>query len=45
MEKFNYLRCFLEGDAAHTIAGLSLTDDNYKEALELYKTDMETRNR
>ena len=31
MEKFNYLRCFLEGDAPHAIAGFSLTNDNYKE--------------
>ena len=31
MEKFNYLRCFLEGDAPHVIAGFSLTNDNYKE--------------
>ena len=35
VEKFNYLRCFLEGDALHAIAGFSLTNDNYKEALEL----------
>ena len=35
VEKFNYLRCFLEGDALHAIAGFSLTKHNYKEALEL----------
>ena len=35
LEKFNYLRCFLQGDALYAIAGLSLTNDNYKEALEL----------
>ena len=35
VEKFNYLRCFLEGNALHAIAGFSLTNDNYKEALEL----------
>ena len=34
VEKFNYLRCFL-GAALHAIAGFSLTNDNYKEALEL----------
>ena len=32
VEKFNYLRCFLEGHALHAIAGFSLTNDNYKEA-------------
>ena len=26
---------FLEGDGLHAIAGFSLTNDNYKEALEL----------
>ena len=31
MEKFNYL----EGDALHAITGFSLTNYNYKEALEL----------
>ena len=35
VEKFNWLRCFLEGDALHLITGFSLTNDNYKEALEL----------
>ena len=35
MEKFNYLRCFLEGDALQAIAGFSLTNDNCKEALQL----------
>ena len=35
VEKFDYLRRFLEGDALHAIAGFSLTNDNYKEALEL----------
>ena len=35
VEKFNYLRCFLEENALHAIAGFSLTNDNYKEALEL----------
>ena len=35
VEKFNYLRCFLEGDALHAIAGFGFTNDNYKEALEL----------
>ena len=31
VKKFHYLRCFLEGDALHAIAGFSLTNDNYKE--------------
>ena len=35
VEKFNYLRCFFEGDALDAIGGFSLTNDNYKEALEL----------
>ena len=35
VEKFNYLRRFLEGDALHAVAGFSLTNDNYEESLEL----------
>ena len=35
VEKFNYLRYFLGGDTLHAIAGFSLTNDNYKEALGL----------
>ena len=37
VEKFNYLRTFLEGEAQYTISGLSLTNDNYSEALNLLK--------
>ena len=37
VKKFNYLRCFLDGEASHAIAGLSLTNENYKEALDLLK--------
>ena len=37
LEKFNYLRCYLESDALEAIAGFSLTNDSYKEALELLK--------
>ena len=33
--KFNYLRCYVTGDALNTIEGLSLTNDNYIKALEL----------
>ena len=37
VEKFTYLRTFLEGEAQHTISGLSLTNDNYNEPLNLLK--------
>ena len=37
MEKFNYLRYFLNGDALHAIAGFSSTNDNYKGASALLK--------
>ena len=37
VEKLNYLRTFLEGEAQHTISGLSLTNGNYNEALDLLK--------
>ena len=42
VKKFNYLRTFLEGEAQHTISGLSLTNDNYNEALNLLKNASET---
>ena len=35
IDKFNYLRCYVPGDALNTIQGLSLTSDNYTKALEL----------
>ena len=35
IEKFNYLRCYVAGDALNTIEGLSLTNDKYTKALEL----------
>lgn len=35
IEKFNYLRCYLEGDALNCISGLSLSNENYEEALKL----------
>ena len=41
VEKFNYLRTFLEGETMHTISGLSLTNDNYNEALNLLKNCFE----
>ena len=37
IEKFTYLRSFLEGEAAAAISGLALTANNYKEAIELLK--------
>ena len=37
VDKFNYLHCFLDGEASHAMAGLSLTNENYKEALCLLK--------
>ena len=37
IEKFNYLRCFLEGEPLHAIHGFQLTNENYKEAMELLK--------
>ena len=33
VKKFNYLKSFVEGEALHSIAGLSLTNDHYREAL------------
>ena len=35
LQKFNYLRAQLEGDAARVIAGLSLTSPNYDNAITL----------
>ena len=35
IDKFNYLRCHIAGDALNTIEGLSLTNDNYIKTLEL----------
>ena len=35
IDKFNYLRCYVAGDALNTIEGLSLSNDNYAKALEL----------
>ena len=37
VEKFNYLRSFMTGDAMHAISGLSLTNNNYDEAMQLLK--------
>ena len=35
IDKFNYLKTFLAGDALGSIAGLTLTKENYKSAMEL----------
>ena len=35
VQKFNYLRVQLQGDASRVIAGLPLTEDNYDDATEL----------
>lgn len=37
IEKFNYLRSYLGNDAYNCIAGLSLTNENYIQALDLLK--------
>ncbi|XP_068757290.1 uncharacterized protein [Montipora capricornis] len=37
IEKLNYLRSFLEGPAMATIAGLALTKNNYKVAVDLLR--------
>lgn len=37
IDKFNYLRSLLEKSAAEAIAGLTLTADNYKEAVSILK--------
>ena len=37
IEKFNYLRTFLQGPALEAIAGLTLTAANYQEAVEVLK--------
>ena len=49
IEKFNYLRCYLESDALHTItgltliAGLTLTNENYNKALDLSENQYDNR--
>jgi hypothetical protein len=37
VQKFQYLRAQLTGEAARTIVGLSLTSENYNNAMELLK--------
>ena len=43
VDKFAYLRGYLEGPAKSTIAGLSLTGANYKYAVELLKKRFEKK--
>jgi transposase InsO family protein len=44
IDKFSYLRSILRGTAAATISGLSLTEQNYEEALELLKARFGDKN-
>ena len=37
IDRFNYLRSLLEKSAAEVISGLTLTADNYKEAVSILK--------
>ena len=37
IDKFNYLKSLLERSAAETVSGLTLTADNYKEAISILK--------
>ena len=37
IEKFNYLKSYLEGEALRTIKGITLTNKNYKEALDVLR--------
>ena len=37
IQKFNYLKSQLGGEASHTIDGLALTNANYKEAVNVLK--------
>ena len=38
VEKFNYLRAQLEGEAARTVGGFPLTNANYEQSISLLKT-------
>jgi len=38
IDKFNYLNSLLEGSAAAALQGLSLTEGNYDDALDILKT-------
>ena len=37
MQKFNYLKSLLKGEAAQLIKGLELSSDSYKKAIEMLK--------
>ncbi|KAK6181728.1 hypothetical protein SNE40_009525 [Patella caerulea] len=45
VDKFNYLKSFLNGDARTSIAGLSLTLDNYSNAIAILKRKYGNRQR
>ena len=38
VEKFNYLRAQLEGDAARTVSGFTLTNASYEQSISLLKS-------
>ena len=40
IDKFNYLRCYVAGDALNTIEGLSLTNYKYIKALDTFRTSI-----
>ena len=37
IQKMNYLKGYLKGEAARAVSGLPLTDENYQKAVELLK--------
>ena len=41
IDKFNYLHGLLEGPALATTAGITLSDVNYQQALDLLKIDLQ----
>jgi hypothetical protein len=45
VQKFNDLRAQLSGDAARAIAGFPLTNNNYKQAVDVSKLDLENPKR
>ena len=45
IDKFNYLKSLLEKSAAEAISGLTLTADNYKEAVSILKKDLAISNK
>ena len=39
VEKFNYLRAQLDGEASRTVSGLTLTDANYEQSVTLLQSE------